>query len=53
MNTTRQNCLLILAWTIVIVPLSWGVWQSIQKSLPLLSQSEPGRPDNTSTRNSP
>jgi hypothetical protein len=26
---------LIVAWTWIIVPLAWGVYQSIQMSLPL------------------
>ena len=30
-----KTLLLIIAWTWVAVPLSWGVYQSVQKSLPL------------------
>lgn len=26
---------LIIAWTWIAVPLSWGVYQSVQKSMPL------------------
>lgn len=33
---------LILAWTWIAVPLGWGVYQSVQKSMPLFSgQSQP------------
>lgn len=33
---------LIIAWAWVALPLSWGVYQSVQKSLPLFSgQAEP------------
>jgi hypothetical protein len=27
---------LVIAWTWVALPLGWGVYQSVQKSLPLL-----------------
>ena len=33
---------LVLAWTVVAVPLGWGVYQSVQKSLPLFV--EPAAP---------
>ncbi len=33
---------LIAAWVVVAVPLGWGVYQSVQKSLPLfVEQREP------------
>ena len=32
---------LVIAWTLVGIPLTWGVVQSIQKSLPLLRGSAP------------
>jgi hypothetical protein len=28
---------LILAWLIVALPLAWGVYQSVQRSIPLFS----------------
>jgi hypothetical protein len=30
---------LILAWTWITLPLGWGVYKSVQKSLPLFSGS--------------
>jgi hypothetical protein len=37
-----RNLTLIIAWTWIAVPLSWGIYQSVQKSMPLFnSQSEP------------
>jgi hypothetical protein len=31
-----------ILWTAVLVPLSWGIWKSVQKSLPLFQeQSKP------------
>lgn len=32
---------LVLAWTVVAVPLGWGVYQSVQKSLPLFVEPAP------------
>jgi hypothetical protein len=32
---------LILAWTWITIPLGWGVYQSIQKSLPLFATEKP------------
>lgn len=32
--------LVLLAWTVVLVPLGWGVYQSVVKSLPLF-QAQP------------
>jgi hypothetical protein len=26
---------LVIAWTLIVVPLAWGVFQSVQKSMPL------------------
>ena len=31
--------LLFLAWAWITVPLSWGVYQSVQKSLPLFGMT--------------
>lgn len=30
---------LVLAWAVVAVPLGWGVYQSVQKSLPLFVEA--------------
>ncbi len=30
-----KNLLLLFAWTWIALPLGWGVYQSVQKSLPL------------------
>ena len=30
-----KTVLLVLAWAWVAVPLGWGIYQSVQKSLPL------------------
>jgi hypothetical protein len=30
-----------LAWIVVAIPLGWGVYQSIEKSLPLFRMSAP------------
>ncbi|HYH69094.1 MAG TPA: hypothetical protein VD866_30650 [Urbifossiella sp.] len=36
---------LVVAWAVVAVPLGWGVYQSVQKSLPLfVGQAEPAPP---------
>ncbi len=36
---------LVVAWAVVAVPLGWGVYQSVQKSLPLFVEpSEPAPP---------
>lgn len=29
--------MLILAWLVVSLPLAWGVYQSVQRSIPLFS----------------
>ena len=37
---------LVLAWAVIAVPLGWGVYQSVQKSLPLFTeQSDPVPPN--------
>ena len=33
--TWRMRVRLVLAWTLVGVPLAWGVWQVVQRSLSL------------------
>jgi uncharacterized SAM-binding protein YcdF (DUF218 family) len=36
---------LAIAWMLIAVPLGWGVYQSVQKSMPLFEgQSEPALP---------
>jgi hypothetical protein len=36
---------LAIAWMLIAVPLGWGVYQSVQKSMPLFEgQSEPAVP---------
>jgi hypothetical protein len=32
------------AWIIVLIPLGWGVYQSVVKSLPLFQVSAPSEP---------
>ena len=37
---------LALAWMLIAVPLGWGVYQSVQKSMPLFhGQSQAAAPD--------
>lgn len=36
-----KNIGLIIAWTWIAVPLSWGVYQSVQKSMPLFETQLP------------
>jgi hypothetical protein len=36
-----QRFLLIIAWILVLTPLSWGVARSVQRSLPLFSADSP------------
>ena len=49
-----QRLLLIIAWALVLIPLSWGVARSVQRSLPLfnagtpISGSQPAHPSNAS-----
>jgi hypothetical protein len=36
---------LAIAWMLIAVPLGWGIYQSVQKSMPLFhGQSEPAVP---------
>lgn len=30
-----KRAVLVLAWLWVVIPLAWGVYESVQKSLPL------------------
>ncbi len=32
-----RRMVLILAWMVVSLPLAWGVYQSVQRSMPLFS----------------
>ena len=32
-----RRFMLILAWLVVSLPLAWGVYQSVQRSIPLFS----------------
>ena len=34
-ETQTSRWTILLAWTIVTIPLAWGVYQSLVKSLPL------------------
>ena len=36
-----STLVLILAWVVVAIPLGWGVYQSLVKSLPLFRTSAP------------
>jgi hypothetical protein len=37
-----KTFVLVIAWMLIAVPLGWGVYQSVQKSMPLFQwQSEP------------
>jgi len=36
-----QRLLFIIAWILVITPLSWGVARSIQRSMPLFTTGTP------------
>jgi hypothetical protein len=40
-----STLLIAISWIIVLVPLGWGVVQSIGKSLPLLQTSSGGKAD--------
>jgi hypothetical protein len=47
MNTTERKSStlrLAVAWAIVAIPLGWGVYQSVVKSLPLFRASAPAAP---------
>jgi hypothetical protein len=37
--TTTSPLRIVLAWTLVTIPLAWGVYQSVVKSLPLFQTS--------------
>jgi hypothetical protein len=39
-----KTVMLILAWTWVSLPLSWGVFKSVQKSAPLFVSEAPAKP---------
>ena len=42
MPEPMKNIILPIAWIWIAVPLGWGIYQSVQKSLPLFSnQSQP------------
>lgn len=34
-----KNVLLVVAWLWVAIPLGWGIYQSVQKSLPLFDST--------------
>jgi hypothetical protein len=34
-HQTPQPGLVVLSWMIVVLPLAWGIYQSVVKSLPL------------------
>lgn len=40
----------IAAWTVVTIPLAWGVYQTVVKSLPLFRAVEATRPASISGR---
>ncbi len=41
---------LVIAWTVVALPLGWGVYQSVQKAMPLFNtQSTPIQVDNAAS----
>jgi hypothetical protein len=40
-----KTLVLVIAWMLIAVPLGWGVYQSVQKSMPLFhGQPEPAAP---------
>ena len=42
---------LAIAWMLIAVPLGWGVYQSVQKSMPLFQgQSEPAVPSSQASQ---
>ena len=41
---------LVIAWTIVALPLGWGVYQSVRKAMPLFSA--PSKPNQESSLDS-
>ena len=38
-----STLLIVISWIIVLIPLGWGVVQSVVKSLPLFQMSEASR----------
>lgn len=34
-----RRMVIILAWLLVSTPLAWGVWQSVQRSIPLFTSA--------------
>lgn len=32
-----------LLWLLVLVPLGWGVWKSVEKSMPLFRDARPAK----------
>ncbi|HVU15423.1 MAG TPA: hypothetical protein VHD32_00750 [Candidatus Didemnitutus sp.] len=41
-SSSKSSPLLVLAaWVIVAIPLSWGLYQSVIKSKPLFTQASP------------
>lgn len=40
-KSSSSLLLIVVAWLIVLIPLGWGVVQSVVKSLPLLSRKSP------------
>jgi hypothetical protein len=40
--TKTSTVKIALAWLVVILPLAWGVYQSVVKSLPLFTGSHSG-----------
>ena len=39
-----QPLLLVVAWALVLAPLSWGVARSVQRSMPLFTAGGPANP---------
>jgi hypothetical protein len=42
---------IVMPWIIVLIPLAWGVYQSVLKSLPLLQVSAASEATPSSTKN--
>jgi hypothetical protein len=49
-ETKTSPLSIAVAWTLVTVPLAWGVYQSVVKSLPLFHISTAAEPPATSVR---
>jgi hypothetical protein len=43
-ETKTSPLVLALAWLVVMVPLGWGVFESVKKSLPLFAATERAQP---------